>query len=140
MESVNTSQFKDFASLIQGERYTVLYLNEMGMGASSVQFVHHEARFGSYAQHSDAVQLIMKPKRKREFRQMWFHGSKEFAVFQGWVELDTEMFSAPVDDGLFTSRKAKYLSFDKRYLFDAIKSAKVAPLFQSEGIAEVSHV
>ena len=140
MESTKTSQFKDFASLIQGERYTVLFLNEMGLGANSVQFIHHEVHFRAYAQHTDALQLIMKPKRKREFRQMWFRGSKEFVVFKGWIDLDTDMFVAPSVEGPVTVCRSKYPSFDKRYLLDAIKRAKVAPLFQSEGISEVSHV
>ena len=136
MESTTTSQFKGFADLVKGERYTILFLNELGFGANSVQFTHEESKFRSYAQYTDALQLVMKPKGKRQLRQMWFYGNKEFVVWKDWVRLDTDFLGASTDEGPFTVRKSKYASFDKRYLRDAIRSTPLKPLFSSVTVHE----
>ena len=130
MNLIESSQFKQFTTLEKGQRYTILILNEMGFG-NSVQFVHEASRFLSYAQHADALQLIMKPKGKRQLRQMWFYGTKEFIVWKGWVDLNTHMFGPEEKNEFATIKRSKYCSFDKRYLFDAIRSTKETPIFQS---------
>lgn len=124
-----TSEFRDLLRLEVGKRYTVLVNNELGFGVSAVQITLDSIRVGRYAQYSDCINLVFKRKGARSLAGMAFYGSKSFAIFEGWVELNTDPFGPAEDQGPVIVRKMKYASCDERFMSDAIASAKVAPLF-----------
>lgn len=127
MEQIN--QFSDLLGLENGKRYTVIVENSMGFGVSAVQFTFHSAKVVSFAQYENAVEIIFTPKKKRNLHSIKFYGKKDFALFEGWVEVNTDPFGPPEDQGILISRKMRYSSCDSRFMDDAIASVKTAPLF-----------
>lgn len=127
MEQVN--QFSDLLNLEVGKRYTVIVENDMGFGVNAVQFTFHSSKLGRFAQYEHAVEVIFTPKKKRNLHSIKFYGKKDFALFEGWVDVNTDAFSAPEDQGIMVVRRMKYSSCDSRFMDDAIASVKATPLF-----------
>ncbi len=127
MEQIN--QFSDLLNLEVGKRYTVIVENDMGFGVNAVQFTFHSSKLGRFAQYENAVELIFTPKKKRNLHSIKFYGKKDFALFEGWVDVNTDAFSAPEDQGIIVVRRMKYSSCDSRFMDDAIASVKETPLF-----------
>ncbi|MBX2993186.1 MAG: hypothetical protein KF681_00125 [Bdellovibrionaceae bacterium] len=127
MEQIN--QFSDLLNLEVGKRYTVIVENDMGFGVNAVQFTFHSSKLGRFAQYENAVELIFTPKKKRNLHSIKFYGKKDFALFEGWVDVNTDAFSAPEDQGIIVVRRMKYSSCDSRFMDDAIASVKATPLF-----------
>jgi hypothetical protein len=123
------SEFRDLMTLQAQKKYTLIVNSELGFGVSAIQFTMHTVQVGRYAQYDNCIEIIFTPKRKRNLHSIKFYGKKDFALFEGWVEVDTNMFAEPEDQGIIVVRKAKYPSFDDRFMDDAIASVKVAPLF-----------
>lgn len=123
-----TSEFRELFKLQIGERYTIVVQNEMGFGVNAVQFTLDSFSVGRYAQHDNCIDLIFKPKRKRNLHCIKFYGRKHFAIFAGWVDINTDPFGPAEENGIMTVRKMKYASCDDRFLTDAIASASVAPI------------
>ena len=127
MEQIN--QFSDLLNLESGKRYTVIVENDMGFGVNAVQFTFHSSKLGRFAQYENAVEVIFTPKKKRKLHSIKFYGKKDFALFEGWVDVNTDPFSVPEDQGVVVVRRMKYSSCDSRFMDDAIASVKTAPLF-----------
>lgn len=127
MEQIN--QFSDLLNLEIGKRYTVIVENDMGFGVNAVQFTFHSSKLGRFAQYENAVELIFTPKKKRNLHSIKFYGKKDFALFEGWVDVNTDPFSVPEDQGIIVVRRMKYSSCDSRFMDDAIASVKATPLF-----------
>lgn len=127
MEQIN--QFSDLLNLEVGKRYTVIVENDMGFGVKAVQFTFHSSKLGRFAQYEHAVEVIFTPKKKRNLHSIKFYGKKDFALFEGWVDVNTDPFSAPEDQGIMVVTRMKYSSCDSRFMDDAIASVKATPLF-----------
>lgn len=127
MEQIN--QFSDLLNLESGKRYTVIVENSMGFGVNAIQFTLHEAKIGRYTSYEECVELIFTPKKKRNLHSLKFARRTDVALFEGWVEVDTNPFGEPEDQGIMVVRKMKYSSCDSRFMDDAIASVKTAPLF-----------
>lgn len=121
--------FNELTTLSKGERYTLVTMSDFGIGVHSMQFTLEDIKVSSYAQYSESVQLIFKIKGTRKLRGLRFYGSKSFAIWKGWQDINTEAFTASTETEVFTISKSLYLSFDEQYLTDAIASAPIAPLF-----------
>lgn len=124
-----TSEYKDLLSLESGKRYTLLVMSDFGIGVHAIHLTMEKTKVGKYAQYSDALELIFKPKNKRILRVLQFYGKKEFAIWENWIAVDTEAFTKGEDTPFATVKRSKYPSFDKRYLTDAIASVSEKPLF-----------
>lgn len=124
-----TSEFRDLLNLKVGERYTIVVDSEIGLGVYAIQFKLDQIKVGRYAQYDNCVELIFKPKGKRNLRGLQFYGNKPFAVFPDWVNVNTDPFGPVDDSGPLSCRRSKYSSFDERYLTDAIRSSGVSPVY-----------
>lgn len=123
-----TSAFRDLFGLTVGDRYTVLVESEMGFGVHAVQMTLDSIKVGRYAQYDNCIDLIFKPKGKRNLHCIKFYGRKAFAIFAGWVNVNTDPFGPTEDLEPMTVKKMKYASCDDRFMTDAIASAGVAPI------------
>lgn len=123
-------EFRDLLKLGSGKRYTVLLDSEFGLGVHAVQFVLDAIRVGRFAQYAHCVDLIVKIKRKRDLRAFKFYGKKSFAIFDGWIEINTDPFGPVDNSGVLPTQRSKYLSFDERYMADAIRAAGRKPLYE----------
>jgi hypothetical protein len=121
-------EFRDLLKLETGKRYTALLESEFGLGVHAIQFVLDTVRVGRFAQYAHCIDLIVKIKRKRDLQAFKFYGKKSFAIFDGWIEVNTDPFGPVDNSGVLPSRQSKYLSFDERYMTDAIRAAGVKPL------------
>lgn len=124
-----TEGFTKLTTLEKGQRYTIATISEFGIGINAIQFTLENVTVSPYAQYSESTQLIFKIKGTRKLRGLRFHGSKSFAIWQGWHEIKNEAFTAPIISHGLVCKQSLYLSFDKQYLLDAIKSTSVPPLF-----------
>lgn len=123
-------EFHALTQLEKGQKYTLLTQGFLGVVA--IQIILYEVRVGPWAQYSESVELIFKPKAKRNLRGLRFHGRESCVVWQGWIEVDTDPFRASEKslDGV-TIQQSRYLSFDSRYFTDAIASVSAAPFFSN---------
>jgi len=122
----------DFAALTaleRGQQYTLLVMSGFGIGAIAMRITLEDVKVSAYAQYPESVQVIFKQKGKRALQGMRFHGSTSVAVWNGWQDIDTNAFTAPTISNGFVCRSGRYLSFDSRYLTDAIASAAASPIF-----------
>ena len=124
-----TSEFRDLLKLEHGKRYTLLNESELGLGVGAIHFTLEAFKLGRYAQYDNCIELIFKRKGARNLRSIPYYGRKSFAVFPGWIEINTDPFTQAKHDGIFISHESKYLSFDDRYMTDAIASAGALPLY-----------
>lgn len=95
---------------------------------NSTQFTLEAIRVGRYAQYDHCVELIVKPKGKRNLRSIQFYGRKVFALWTDWIAVNTDAFGVPTQDGPLVTRTSRYLSCDERFLTDAISSVQQQPL------------
>ena len=131
-ESITTTggEFHALTQLKKGEKYTLLTMSQLGIGAVSFQITVEGVKVGRYAQYEESVQLIFKRKGKRKLDGLRFHGSKSCAIRNGWIDLYTDPFTAPrLGATGFFSYESRYVSFDQRYMTNAIVSAPVPPIF-----------
>ncbi len=121
--------FAALTALVRGQRYTLLVMSGFGIGATAMQITLEDIRVSAYAQYPESVQVIFKQKGKRALQGMRFHGSTSVAVWNGWQDIATNAFTAPTISNGFVCRSGRYLSFDSRYLTDAVASATALPIF-----------
>ena len=121
------SEFRELFNLTVGKRYTIASMGDFGF-CNSTQFTLEAIRVGRYAQYDHCVELIVKPKGKRNFRSIQFYGRKVFALWADWIAVNTDAFGAPSQEGPFIARRSRYLSCDERFLTDAISSVQQKPL------------
>lgn len=124
-----SNHFSDLLNLESGKRYTVIVKNSMGFGVNAIQFTLHEAKIGRYSSYEECIEIVFTPKKKRDLHSLKFARQTDVALFEGWVEVDTDPFSAPEDQGIMIVRSMKYSACDSRFMDDAIKSVKATPLF-----------
>ena len=123
-------QFHALTTLECDQKYTLLVMNAFGIGTNVIQLTLSEVKVSPYAQYAESVQLIFKPKGKRNLRGIRFHGSELCAIWKGWLDINSDAFEAPtLSESGFICGKSRYLSFDSRYITDAIESVPVSPLF-----------
>lgn len=126
---MNSSEAIDkVAKLKVGNKYTLVISSEMGFGVSATKIEVISVERTRYAQYDHAVKLVFKQFRKQKARQVYLYSAKDFAIYEGHVEIDTNPFTAPVKEGEVTVTKSKYLSCDPRYFTDAVASVQAEPV------------
>lgn len=130
-ENINqnlSGAFSGLLSLEKGKRYTIALMSDFGIGVSVLKFVLENSKAAPYAQYSESVALKFKIKGKRNFSGLRFYGSKSFAVWEDWVDVNSEAFTAPTFQNGLSCQRSRYSSFNERYLTDAIASVATKPL------------
>ena len=104
------------AALQPEARYTIVTLGEFGFPlAQRVTF--HSAKLTTYAQYSDAVELIVTPRGKRSQYRMTLY-NKSFLIYAGWRELkDSATYNREKND-FGVTMISRYACFDDRYITD----------------------
>lgn len=121
------SEFRELFQLSQGNRYTLASMGDFGF-CHPVQFTLEKISVGRYAQYDDCVSLIVKPKSARTLRSIQFYSRKVFAIWTGWVDVNTDPLGPATVEGPIISSRSRYLSCDERYMTDAIASVSQKPL------------
>lgn len=124
---VEMNEFRELFKLSIGQRYTIASMGDFGF-CYSLQFTLEAIRVGRYAQYDHSIELIVKPKGKRNLRSIQFYDRKVFALWSNWVDVNTDAFGKPLQEGPFVARRSRYLSCYERFLTDAISSVRQTPL------------
>lgn len=104
-----------YNKLAEGEKYTLVYLNEFGFPVAQ-KIIFQSMELTTYAQYSDVVKMIFKPYRKRSLYQKYFYNNS-LMIFKGWQDMkesDTKEILKESDSLKIT--KSKYSCFDARYI------------------------
>lgn len=114
-----------YNKLEEGGKYTLVYLNDFGFPvAQKIKF--HSMKCTTYAQYSDAVEMVFTPYRKRnQYKKIFYNCS--LMIFKGWQDLkeeDTHEIMKNSESVKIT--KSKYACFDSRYMDDLEKSFRDA--------------
>lgn len=123
------SRYNDLLNLNLDEKYTILWMSGFGMGLSEMKGTLEKIELCSYAQYGEAVKITLKPFRKKKSVTMVFFPGKDFMVYQGYVEADTDMVRViTVYNGLNVGETL--LAFDPEYFEIAKRSVKEKPVFE----------
>lgn len=106
-----------YNKLVEGGKYTLVYLNDFGFPIAQ-KITFHSMKCTTYAQHSDVIKMIFTPYRKRNQYQKNFYNTS-LMIFKGWQDLKEENTKEILkDDGNIRITKSKYSCFDSRYIED----------------------
>lgn len=123
------SRYNDLLNLNLDEKYTILWMSGFGMGLSEMKGTLEKIELCSYAQYREAVKITLKPFRKKKNVTMVFYPGKDFMVYHGYVEADTDMVRViTVYNGLNVGETL--LAFDPKYFEIAKRSVKEKPVFE----------
>jgi hypothetical protein len=109
-------QFKN-ADLKEGQKYTLFRISDFGSMTIS-RITLDKVEYTKYAQYDNAVKLTFTPERKRT--KYYSHFYSELLVYNGWLELPTEVLYTVEKTGTYTITKTKYLSCDRQQYDEVI--------------------
>lgn len=125
LKYANDFQKALYNKLAKGGKYTLVYLNDFGFPVA-VKMVFDSMKLTTYAQYSDAVEMIFKPYRKRNNVKKYFYNSS-LMIFEGWQDMKEEDTKEVLKDNeAVRVTKSKYACFDSRYIEDLEKVFKNA--------------
>lgn len=112
-----------YNKLVEGERYTLVYLNDFGFPVAQ-KIIFQSMELTTYAQYSDVVKMIFKPYRKRSLYQKYFYNNS-LMIFKGWQDMkESDTKEILKDNDSLKIIKSKYSGFDARYIDDLEKVFK----------------
>lgn len=114
-----------YNKLEEGGKYTLVYLDDFGFPvAQKIKF--HSMKCTTYAQYSDAVEMVFTPYRKRnQYKKIFYNCS--LMIFKGWQDLKEEDTHEIIKNSESVKiTKSKYACFDSRYMDDLEKSFRDA--------------
>lgn len=112
-----------YNKLEEGEKYTLVYLNEFGSPvAEKIKF--HSMKCATYAQYSDVVEMLFTPYRKRTQTKKRFYNCS-LMIFKGWQDMKEENTHKILENNKAVKiTMSKYACFDCRYIEDLEKVFK----------------
>lgn len=102
-------QFKE-ADLKQGQQITIFTMGEMLGQIGTRHTTVEEVKETEYAQYKDAIELIHKPKGKRQLYSSHYY--KDILIYDGWINLPNDLLNNITSGNGFISTQGKYASFD----------------------------
>jgi len=111
-ESNFYNPFHDLLKLTPGKRYTFLIESTFGQSTVSVHMILHSVRTCRFDKHENCVEIFFKPRGKQKICQILFYGSKAYAVWEGWLELE-ERINGGVLDSLGFRRNLDHAALAK---------------------------
>lgn len=121
---MNQEIINQLLNLVPEQKYTICKMGEFGFPISW-KIILKSVKVGPYAQYKDSVVLMFVPKGKRKVAGMRLHGDyQQFMIFEGHVDLDTEMFVKNYSDG----SKSSLESFSPDYMIRALNSTSQKPI------------
>lgn len=59
------------------------------------------------------------------------------AIYEGWFDIDTNVFKSEITDNCMTYSRSTYLSFDHRYITDIMSKIDKEPVFISDELKKI---
>lgn len=112
-----------YNKLEEGEKYTLVYLNDFGFPVAQ-KITFHSMKCATYAQYSDVIEMIFTPYRKRNQYRKYFYNDS-LMIFKGWQDMKEEDTHETLKDNESVKiTMSKYACFDSRYIDDLEKVFK----------------
>lgn len=111
-----------------GKKVTIIGFGEFGFLAktqTTIQEINKKPHYQNCPESMMGVELIHKPKGKRQMFRKRIESSSNVLVYDGWIDIDIEdiMYKK---EGIM--QYTKYPCFDKRFLEDIIKTVTDTPI------------
>lgn len=119
---------KRLMALKAGHKYTLVKMGDMGF-PFALHLELASQKIESYAQYAETVLLIFKLKGKRNLRQIRVLDRDDYLVYEGWIEVNTNMYVEKDESGPLTIQRS-LSSCDIEYLLRAKRSTKQTPLIE----------
>lgn len=89
--------FDDLLKLTPGKRYTFLVESTFGPGTHTIHMILHSLRACRFDKHENCVEVLFKPRGKQKICKILFYGSKSYAIWEGWLELEDRIHPGVLD-------------------------------------------
>ena len=109
-----------------GKKATFFKTNDAGF-PQSIKCTVERIEVRDYAQYTNAVFIVFKPKGKRKLKQIIYKPYQDLLVYADHVDLNVEMFVSTKTMAGVTIRES-LMCFDKRYYDLAMNSTTQEPL------------
>lgn len=116
------------SNLVENGKYTIVMMGEFGFPLS---FNIHFCKTGicDYAQYRNVTYIDFKVKNKRKVTRSYIFPYKMVAIYDGWFDVDTSVFSKiKIDDNGNSFFESKYVSFDDRYIMNIMSKIDKEPI------------
>lgn len=127
------SILKEIASKLEADKsYTLVKMGEWGF-PYKLHFKVHSLQYGPYAQYPESLVIYFIEKGKRKVKGIRFYGSASYAIWEGYQEVNTEMYVSSdkhESTGMIVSKSLR--SFSPEYLKRALNSVNVKPMIVVE--------
>ena len=111
-------------ALKEGQKITIVSTNSFG-GLYVIQTVYNSCKPALHYQNCPddkiGVTIVHKPKRKRSFFKTTIDYNADMIIYDGWVDINTDvLYNIERKDGV-TIKHSKYTYFDVRNFEEIIK-------------------
>ena len=104
-------------ALTEGQKITIVSTNSFG-GLYVLQTVYHSCKPALHYQNCPesliGVKITQKPKGKRNFYELTIDYNADLIIYDGWVNINTDILYDIENKNGYEIKKGKYLSFDVR--------------------------
>lgn len=111
----------------EGNKVTILKYSAFGF-PQTVHTVLSYAENKPYAQYNETLWITHKPKHSRKLQRTVITGSEKISIFEGWVNVDTNVGFEIFSENGASVKKSKYTSHDERFILDCINSTGKTPI------------
>ncbi|MGE7840736.1 hypothetical protein ACQKNX_08085 [Lysinibacillus sp. NPDC093712] len=118
----------------KGQKVTILKFNDFGFPIV-IHTTITSAENKPYAQYSESLNIIHKPKRKRTNYRNIIIGSEQISIYDGWIDIDNKASHTISTDKDVTVTQSMYGCFDPSFITDATATTNKEP-FASLNIKE----
>lgn len=119
---------EQFLSLQEGEKYTMWWFGNFGFPTClHIKVKAVECR--KYAQYDQSIRLEFVKKGGRRACELNFLPMEAVVIWPGWIDVNAEMYgkAEEKENGVTVSR-SKFLSYDRQYVQEALKSTSIKPV------------
>lgn len=117
-------------TLKEGEKYTYIKLGDFGF-KQVCQFTHIQSYVKPWAQYNNNLNIVFKPKGKRNPRILQMHGIKDITIFKGWVNISDEPETTILSENKDCKvSRYNHSCFDFDQIENEIKKSNSTPLIQ----------
>ncbi|RXZ78149.1 hypothetical protein EBB07_29280 [Paenibacillaceae bacterium] len=123
------SVFADISPLQEERKVTIVKLSEFGFPVA-FQTVIKKVVVKPYAQYSESLRILHRPKRKRSNYENIILPDESILVYDGWINVDIDSTKNITESKHFIIKQSKYRCFDKRYMIDLFNSIDATPIYK----------
>ena len=128
MKNYQIDNTLEHIKILEGKKATIYKMSDMGF-PNIIQCEIKKVELKNYAQYTNLLHIVYRPKRKRTDYVIRLHDYSDFAIWSGHIDVKSDMFvSSKTNESGITIRES-LLSFSNEYLQRALQSTNIKPIF-----------